>query len=496
MSTKPIWIEQFARPAGTEIKHIGNHWYLYERLSVYDKEKKKKRKKSGRCLGALTETGLTPSKRATPLQPLLDGEIENLEYGATAFLLGLTSSMRTRLARLFPDCWREIFGMALLKCKEQSRFRRMDFHYETSFISQCLGSLSLSAGRVTTLLRHIGLNREAIREYMKEDLPADGLIMFDGHRLLSASGTLEYACIGYDSKCRFHPQVNLLYMFSVTGLRKLPVFYKQFAGNVPDVTAFSDIVADSGVRSRAVTVIADKGFGSELNETMLDDASLGYILAVRRGCADIPEIPSAPDKYQKVFKFRGRAVYCNEYQVGKGRLFLYYDMSLANDEAVDFINRREKANNTAERKREAEERRRRRNRGRLSQEEYERLVPRRRGGRASGAQGQRHIHAEDQQARHQLRPGILPVQDTAGHRAGLQVIRRHAGRHGQLHARPVFVRGMAVHQPSCASDALCRHRHACREGPDRQILLRGCHGIPKACPGKPHRRRVATDKNH
>lgn len=375
MSTKPIWIEQFARPAGTEIKHIGNHWYLYERLSVYDKEKKKKRKKSGRCLGALTETGLTPSKRATPLQPLLDGEIENLEYGATAFLLGLTFSMRTRLARLFPDSWREIFGMALLKCKEQSRFRRMDFHYETSFISQCLGSLSLSAGRVTTLLRHIGLNREAIREYMKEDLPADGLIMFDGHRLLSASGTLEYACIGYDSKCRFHPQVNLLYMFSVTGFRKLPVFYKQFAGNVPDVTAFSDIVADSGVRSRAVTVIADKGFESELNETMLDDASLGYILAVRRGCADIPEIPSAPDKYQKVFKFRGRAVYCNEYQVGEGRLFLYYDMSLANDEAVDFINRREKANSTVERKREAEERRRRRNRGRLSQEEYERLVP-------------------------------------------------------------------------------------------------------------------------
>ena len=65
MSTRPIWIEQFARPAGTEIKHIGNHWYLYERLGVYDKEKKKKRKKSGRCLGALTETGLTPSKRVT-----------------------------------------------------------------------------------------------------------------------------------------------------------------------------------------------------------------------------------------------------------------------------------------------------------------------------------------------------------------------------------------------------------------------------------------------
>ena len=58
MSDKPIWIEQFARPAGTEIKHIGNHWYLYERLSVYDKARKRKRKKSGRCLGAITENGL------------------------------------------------------------------------------------------------------------------------------------------------------------------------------------------------------------------------------------------------------------------------------------------------------------------------------------------------------------------------------------------------------------------------------------------------------
>ena len=258
MSTKPIWIEQFARPAGTEIKHIGTHWYLYERLSVYDKERKRKRKKSGRCLGAITESGLSPSKRAMPLQPLRVGEIENLEYGATAFLLRLTASMRSRLAALFPDCWREIFGMALLKCKEQSRFRRMDFHYGTSFVSQCLGGLSLSAGRVTTLLRHVGANREAIREYMKGDLPSNGLVMFDGHRLISGSGTLEYARVGYDSRCRFLPQVNLLYMFSVAGPGKLPVYYKQYAGDVPDVRAFSDIVAEAGLRRRCVTVIAEK----------------------------------------------------------------------------------------------------------------------------------------------------------------------------------------------------------------------------------------------
>ena len=36
MGEKPVWTEQFERPAGTEIKHIGSHWHLYERLSVHD----------------------------------------------------------------------------------------------------------------------------------------------------------------------------------------------------------------------------------------------------------------------------------------------------------------------------------------------------------------------------------------------------------------------------------------------------------------------------
>ena len=62
------------------------------------------------------------------------------------------------------------------------------------------------------------------------------------------AGTLEYARVGYDSQCRFLPQVNLPYMFSVEGTRKRPVFYKQYPGNLPDASAFSDIVADAGLR--------------------------------------------------------------------------------------------------------------------------------------------------------------------------------------------------------------------------------------------------------
>lgn len=93
MTEKPLWVQQFNRPVGTEIKHIGNRWYLYERLSVYDPKLKRKRKKSGRILGAITEEGFKPSRSRSSLSPV--GEVENREYGATALLLSLTGSMRT-----------------------------------------------------------------------------------------------------------------------------------------------------------------------------------------------------------------------------------------------------------------------------------------------------------------------------------------------------------------------------------------------------------------
>ncbi len=371
---KPIWLQNYNRPAGTEIKYINGHWYLYERLSVYDKEKKKKRKKSGRFLGTLTEKGLIPSRRHSSVQNISANEIENREYGATALLFSLTNEMRSRLAELFPDCWREIYAMALIKCKEQALFKRMDFYYQTSFLEQLLGDIPLSPGRISSLLKDIGVRRDAIRDYMKEDLPKSGIIMFDGHRLVSGSKTLEYAHLGYDSRCRFQPQINLLYMFSAMNGQRMPIFYKQYAGNVPDVTAFQDMVDDSGIRSRNATVIGDKGFESELNENMIQESGLGYVFAVRRGCSKIKEIPKHPSEYQQTFAFRGRAIYCNEYENKDSRLFLYYDMSLANDEAVDFIIRTEKTNNTIELKRVQEEKRRKKGKAKLTDEELAKLV--------------------------------------------------------------------------------------------------------------------------
>lgn len=110
----------------------------------------------------------------------------------------------------------------------------------------------------------LGNERERIKKYMKEDLGEDSKIVFDGHRIISNSNTLEYARVGYDGKRRFMPQVNLIYMFDVSESKRFPVFYEQFSGDVPDVAAFSDILVESLASYKKSLIIADKGFESRL----------------------------------------------------------------------------------------------------------------------------------------------------------------------------------------------------------------------------------------
>lgn len=58
---------------------------------------------------------------------------------------------------------------------------------------------------------------------------------------MTASHTVDNTECGYDSKMRYKPQINLLYMFTLGGEIGYPVYYKQYLGSTPDVSAFSDI---------------------------------------------------------------------------------------------------------------------------------------------------------------------------------------------------------------------------------------------------------------
>lgn len=82
---------------------------------------------------------------------------------------------------------------------------------------------------------------------------------------------------------RYKPQINLLYMFTLGGDIGYPVYYKQYLGSTLDVSAFSDILKESTAYADRCTVIADKGFASDGDFTLLEECGSNYVIPLKRG---------------------------------------------------------------------------------------------------------------------------------------------------------------------------------------------------------------------
>ena len=384
-NAKPDFVVNFQRPANTEIKHISGHWYLYERTSKYDPKIKRSRKVSGRCLGKITESGLVPSRNKTAeiLRASLPSYHLNdvVEVGAVNYFYQRTAEMRDRLKSFFPDNWQMIYTVVLLRTIYDARFRRLEVHYENSILSYLYPDMVFTPPAVKNFLTELGHQRDSISSYMKESLNqmGDRFVLFDGHRLLSASKTMENAEVGYDSKCRYKPQINVIYLYTLGENTGFPAYYKQYIGSTPDISAYTDILKESGLNGNGnvVTVVTDKGFASSESFEILEDSGLKYIEPLKRGNQYVSgKVPSSPSDYDDLFNYHNRAVQSKKISSENGvDIYLFFDTQLFEDEISDLASRTEKHNNTVEASRSREAKRRSNNKGRLTDEQLVELVP-------------------------------------------------------------------------------------------------------------------------
>ena len=105
----PEWVERQRRPR-TNISCTRGKYYLYEVTSVYDREKKRARKVTTGYLGRITEEGLIPPRRRTPVS-----RVPVREYGAESALLQLGGCVRERLTRAMPREADGLFTLAALR---------------------------------------------------------------------------------------------------------------------------------------------------------------------------------------------------------------------------------------------------------------------------------------------------------------------------------------------------------------------------------------------
>lgn len=333
----PEWVERQKQP-GTNISCIRGKYYLYEVTSVWNKEKGRAQKKTGRYLGKITEEGLIPPKEKKTQGESAQPAIR--EYGASSTLYEIGKDIYEHLKESFPEDAETLFTIAILRIIENCPFKRVSFLYERSYLSEMFPGLQLSAASITSFLREFGIKREQHVGFMKEYLTDSKYILFDGTNIISDSEGMDINRLGYNSHRQYDPQINLMYAFSAD--KHKPGYYRIIPGNIRDVKSFEFSVQELGINN--TVIIADKGFGSEANFEMLENSKLNYIIPLRRnnGHCDRQKLISG-DKtaFDGYFLFQGRAIWYYEYTQENRHYIMYLDETLKAKEERDYLQRLE-----------------------------------------------------------------------------------------------------------------------------------------------------------
>jgi len=272
--THPDWVLKHKKK-GTNISCINGRYYLYAVSSVWNKEKGRAQKITNEYLGRITEDGFISSKKRAGKT---EAPVTVKECGASSALIIIGEDILNELVEIFPEQGGLIFTIAALRLIEQCPFKRLENHYRNSFFSESFKGLKLSGGTLSAFLKDFGGNREKIVEFMKRFISGNEHMLFDGTGITSKSEKMDINRIGYNAHHDYNPQVNLLYAFACES--KSPAYYRIIAGSVRDISAFKLSITETGLEN--MVVVADKGFSSELNFNMLDEANIKYIIPLKR----------------------------------------------------------------------------------------------------------------------------------------------------------------------------------------------------------------------
>jgi hypothetical protein len=343
-SKQPPWVLKHKKP-GTEIRLINGHYYLYAIKSKWDSDKKRAVKKTVGILGKVTEDGFVQSdKHRLRTRKLVIKKVWQREFGFTHFLQCCLQDTVLHLREQFADSWQTIVAMSFCRFVYQSPLKNMDFRFRHSFLSELYPTVNLDRDHLTSFIRYLGEQREAIRNYFNAFWKNDNRsVLFDVSSITSMSRKMEtFPQTGYNNNKNFDPQLNVMLIHSVE--QRMPLYYRILPGNIREVKAFSLSLKEFG--KTGVTVITDKGFYSNRNLQEMKEEAITYIMPLRRNAPLIDySILQGGVAYKKLagyFQFEKRIVWYYLIQTNWGNLYVYVDDFLKAEEQRDYLMRIEK----------------------------------------------------------------------------------------------------------------------------------------------------------
>ena len=303
-----------------EIRFIGGKYYVYKISSKWNPQTKKCRKVTGEIIGKITEeSGFVPNlngmKLTTPLYPVVK------QYGAYEILRQLSGDLEDRLKEHFPDIYRELSIMAMLRLITGCNGKTMGKEYERSQFNEIYPDLKYSYATIKTIIGKLTNRQGNMDAFMKSYISKCTSLLFDGTSIFTRAKD-SYSQSGYNPQHSLNPQVRLLYIFDKESY--LPVFYRMIPGNIVDRSALVQTITECG--SKNCIVICDKGFYSKTNLSFMMEKKIQFIIPLQSNTTMIPkdfETNQDDHKYDGRFVYHKRLIWYKKLQSGVKGNFIY-----------------------------------------------------------------------------------------------------------------------------------------------------------------------------
>lgn len=341
----PDWVQKFKEPK-TEIKIVKGGYYKYEVHYRYNPEKKRTDKITGVLLGKITlKDGFMPSDK-NKLRKKQQGSLVSIKNYGLFHLFSNLLKTEFELLKTFieqEDVCELLFSFAMFRWGYNSPIKRAPYYYSHDFCSEVFAHKHPDDKDFSDILKAVGENRTQIVAWMKtllsgQDSKNAEFVMMDSTHIFSESELLTVNAKGYNPNFDFEKQVRLMYLFSAK--MQQPVYYRLINGNITDITSMSLCVAEMNIDN--VIYIADKGFYSKQNTTMMKAQQLQYIIPLRRDNKLINYKPLSEAGFkqkQSYFIYQKRIIWYYRYQAKEEFLITFLDEGLRAKEEADYASR-------------------------------------------------------------------------------------------------------------------------------------------------------------
>lgn len=271
------WLNE-QRMQGTkclEVKQIGKNHYVYHSTTYWDKEFKKPRKIS-KYLGKLDKNdGLIESSKR---KKLTSPDIRNVtEYGNSMVLHESMKPLKPLLMDAFPDCWEEIYSLAMIRINGYVPLKRANESWEKLYNAEHIDP-QLNPKNLSKVLHSVGINRVGQNAIFKKLTDQSNQLVYDLSSMFTRFINIAQAEKGYNKDHLHLPQINLALLCSAdTGL---PAMIRSIPGSVRDIATLYNSIKE--IDAKGKTLILDRGFFSDDTMEFLEGMDMSYVLPTRR----------------------------------------------------------------------------------------------------------------------------------------------------------------------------------------------------------------------